>query len=446
MDARGHYRLGIAHQDEGRFAEAEASYRESLALDAGQPKAHNNLGCVLQMQGRLDEAIGAFRRALELDPSLAQAQQNLAGLVGGRDLLERAAAGYREQAAADPANALVCHDLANVYRELGRLEEAIAMFGEAIRRDAQCAQAHYARALTLFQMGRWADAWDGHEWRWRVKGLPAPRDFAQPLWDGSDLGRGTLLLHAEQGLGDALQFARYAPLAARRCGALVIECPGPLAGLFGSLPGGAQVVAGGDPLPAFDAHLPFMSLGRVFRTTPQDVPWSGAYLRADPARVKKLARPRAPGVREVGIVWGGQAQQWDNRKRSIELARFAPWAELPGIRLVSLQKGDAAAELERLPAGMRVVDRGPELRDFADTAAVIAGLDLVISVDTSVAHLAGAMGAPTWVLARHGADWRWLGEGGRTPWYPTARVYRQQEEGGWEGVVARVGADLAAMA
>lgn len=449
MEAQEHYRLGLAHQDEGRFAEAEASYRASLALDARQPKAHNNLGCVLQMQGRLDEAIAAFRRALELDPSLAQAQQNLASLIGGRELLERAAEGYREQVAADPRNAFACHDLGNVYRELGRMDEAIASLDEAIRRDPQYAEAHYARALALLQMGRWAEAWPGHEWRWRVKGLNSPpRDFAQPVWDGSDLGAGTLLLHAEQGLGDSLHFARYAPLAARRCGKLVIECQRPLVELFASLKGPARVIARGDPLPEFDAHLPLMSLANVFRTTTANVPWDGPYLEAEPRRVKEWSWLRSPGSLQVGLVWAGQPGQWDDRKRSIPFAALAPLAGLPGIRFVSLQKGDAARDLAGAPAGTDILDCGARLNDFSDTAAAIANLDLVLSVDTSVAHLAGALGAPLWAMVRYDADWRWVvgGPAGATPWYPTARVFRQEEEGRWEPVVARVAADLAAMA
>jgi Tfp pilus assembly protein PilF len=444
--SRAHYTLGRVHQADTRMREAEAAYRASIALDAGQARAHNNLGCVLQMQGRLDEAIASFRLALGLDPSLAQAQQNLASLTGEPALLEKAAAGYRKQVAADPRNALACHDLGNVYRELGRMDEAIALFDEAIRRDAQCAEAHYARALALLQMGRWEEAWAEHEWRWRVRGRTASRGFAQPLWDGSDLGGRTLLLHAEQGLGDSIQFARYASLAARRCGALVIECQAPLVRLFASLKGVARVVASGEPLPAFDVHLPFMSLARVFRTTPHSVPWSGAYLQPEPERVKRLSRPRTAGVREAGLVWGGLPQQQDNRRRSIGLARLAPLAALPGFRFVSLQKGEAAAELTNAPPGLDVVDRAGDLNDLADTAAVIAGLDLVISVDTSVAHLAGAMAAPTWVLARHDADWRWLGEAGRTPWYPTARVFRQDEEGHWASAVRRLAAELAALA
>ena len=446
MGAQEHYKRGIDHQDAGRIAEAEASYRQSLALDAGQSKAYNNLGCVLQMQGRLDEAIAAFKRALEIDPSLAQAQQNLGALIGGRELLEQAVDGYRRQADADPGNALLCHDLGNAYRELGRLKDAVEAFDEAIRRDPQCAQAHWARALALLHMGRWKEAWPDAEWRFRVKGLgPRDRGFAKPLWDGSNL-EGTLLLHAEQGLGDSLLFARYAALAARRCRTLIVECQKPLVRLFGSLEGPAKVVPWDEPLPAFDAHLPFMSLPGIFGTTPETAPWSGPYLQAPPQKSRDWSVLRVPGLRQVGIVWSGQVGQGDNRKRSLTLNALAPLAAVDGIRFISLQKDEPARELAKPPAGMHIIDCGPQLTDFADTAAAIANLDLVISVDTSVANLAGAMGIPVWVLVRRDPDWRWLGEPGKTPWYPTARVFRQEQEGAWEPVVQRVAAELASLA
>jgi len=447
MEAQEHYKRGIAHQDAGRIAEAEASYRQSLALDAGQSKAYNNLGCVLQMQGRLDEAVAAFRRALEIDPSLAQAQQNLGALTGGRALLEQAVEGYRRQSEAEPRNALVCHDLGNAYRELGRMEEAIGAFDEGIRRDPQCAEAHWARALALLHMGRWQEAWPCTDWRFKVKGLgPRDRGFGKPVWDGSHLGEGTLLLHAEQGLGDSLLFARYASLAARRCRTLIVECQKPLVRLFGSLEGPAQVLAWDAPLPAFDAHLPLMSLPGIFGTSPQTVPWSGPYLKASPQKARDWSVLRVPGLRQVGIVWSGQVGQGDNRRRSLSLAALAPLSAVDGIRFVSLQKDEPARELAKPPGGMDVIDIGPQLNDFADTAGAIANLDLVISVDTSVANLAGAMGVPVWVLVRRDPDWRWLGEAGKTPWFPTARVFRQEEEGAWEPVVRRVAAELASLA
>ena len=443
-----HYTLGRVHQAEGRLGEAEASYRASLALDSGQAKAYNNLGCVLQMQGRLDDAAAAFRRALERDPSLAQAQQNLGSLTGERGLLEAAAAGLRKQVAADPGNALARHDLGNVCRDLGRMSEAIAWYEEALKCDPGYAAAHFALAQALLLCGRWPEGWMEHEWRWQVAGLGLPpRDFAQPQWDGAALRGATLLLHAEQGLGDTLQFMRYVPLAAARCREVIVECAPQLVELLRSVRGPARVVARGEPLPPFDAHLPLMSLPRIFATTTASVPWDGPYLHADPQRVARWKRELAPGARRhVGLAWAGRPQYWDDRKRSIALAAFEPLSRVEGVALYSLQWGEGAAQLVTRPPGLRIADFGDRIREFTDLAALMGCLDIVVSVDTVTTHLAGALGVPAWVLLPEAPDWRWLLERDDSPWYPSVRLFRQQSDRQWDGVIRRVSAELAALA
>lgn len=240
-----------------------------------------------------------------------------------------------------------------------------------------------------------------------VKGLGMPpREFAQPEWDGRALGAGTLLLYAEQGLGDTIQFMRYAPLAAARCGTLVVEYQPQLAGLLGSVAGAARIVARGESLPSFDAQLPLMSLPRVFDTTPDNVPWNGPYLRADARRVEPLAR-------------------------------------LEHVALYSLQWGEGRSQLTSLPPDMKVVDFGDRIREFGDMGALVACLDVVISVDSSVTHLAGALGVPARLLLAYAPDWRWLLERGSSPWYPSVRLFRQASDRRWEGVVRRVAAELA---
>ncbi len=445
--AAPHYTIGRVHQAEGRLAEAEASYRQSLALEARQARAHNNLGCVLQMQGRLDQAVESFRRALELDPGLAQAQQNLASIVIDRGAMEKAAASYRREAAANPADAEACNYLGNACRELGLHSEAIESFDEAIRRNPAYAEAHYNRSQELLLCGDWREGWKEHEWRWKAKGLGMPpREFAQPEWDGSALGTGTLLLYAEQGLGDTIQFMRYVPLAAARCASLVVECQPQLAGLLRSAAGSARTVPRGEPLPSFDAHLSLMSLPRVFDTTPDSVPWNGPYLRSDPRRAEHWKRELVPGARRhVGISWAGRPQYWDDRKRSIALALLAPLARLEHVALYSLQWGEGRSQLESLPPGMRVVDFGDRIRDFDEMAALAGCLDLVVSVDSSATHLAGALGIPAWLLLAYAPDWRWLLERESSPWYPSVRIFRQAADRRWEGVVQRVATELAAL-
>jgi tetratricopeptide (TPR) repeat protein len=445
--AAPHYTLGRTHQAEGRLAEAEASYRKSLALAANQAKAHNNLGSVLQMQGRLAEAMTSFRRALEIDPSLPQAKQNLAAITRDRDALEEAAAGYRRAAAANPADALLWNDLGNVYRELGRHRDALASFAEAIARQPSLAEAHFSMSQVLLLCGEYPPGWNAYEWRWKVKGLNlAMPEFRQPLWNGDALAGATLLLHAEQGLGDTLQFVRYAHLAAGCCGNVLLQCQPQIAGILRSVRGLARVLPRGEPLPPFDAHLPLMSLPRIFRTTLESIPWDGAYIHAEPRRVDAWRSLLAPLARlHVGLVWAGRPEYWDDRKRSISLAMLAPLAQ-PGVALYSLQWGEAASQAAAPPSGMRITDFGDRIRDFSETAALLACLDVVITVDTAMSHLAGAMGVPTWLLLPQAPEWRWLLERQDSPWYPTMRLFRQDIDGDWSGVMRRLAAAIEKLA
>jgi len=440
-----HYTRGRLLQGEGRLADAERSYQSAIELDPERAAAWNNLGCVQHMQGKLDFAQSSYRRALALDPLLPQANQNLAEIESNPALAAGAVAGYLRQLERNPSDAQAHNNLGNVYRELGRHREALACFDAAIACDPAFAEARFSRSQLLLLTGDFARGWEDHEWRWQVKGLgmtmPALRE---PLWDGAPLPGGTLLLHAEQGLGDTIQFIRYAALAAERCGQVLLECHPQIAGLLRGVPGLARVIARGEPRPAFDAHLPVMSLPRVFGTTVDTIPWSGPYLRADPQRVERWRRERDPAARlHVGLAWAGRPQYWDDRKRSIPLAQFAPLARVPEVALYSLQWGEGTAQLADLPAGMRVRDFGDGIREFAEMAALIASLDLVISVDSSSAHLAGAMGRSVWLLIAHAPEWRWLLGREDTPWYPATRIFRQGAPGDWPGVLERVAAELA---
>jgi tetratricopeptide (TPR) repeat protein len=437
--AAPHYTMGRLCQGEGRLAEAEAHYRRSLELEADQPKALNNLGAVLHMQGRLDLAVASYRRALELDPALPQANQNLASITRERGAAENAIAGFLRQLQQNPGDAQTHTDLGNVYRELGRHREAIESFARAIECDPQLAEAHFARSFELLLSGNYREGFEDFEWRWRVKALNTPmRKFPQPLWDGRPLD-GALLLHAEQGFGDTLHAVRYAEAAAARAREVIVECQRELLSLVQSVRGVSRALPQGAPLPELAAHLPLMSLPRVFGTRLESVPWSGAYLHASPADVERW-RPRlAVEARlKVGLAWAGQPQQGDDRKRSIALSMLAPLASVPDVAFFSLQKGDAARQAADPPAGMRLAELGSRFADFSDTAAAISQLDLVVTIDTSVAHLAGAMGAPTWVLVAAIPDWRYGLEREGTPWYPTMRLFRQQADGDWAGVVERV--------
>ena len=431
-----HYVMGRLCQDDGRLGEAEAHYRRALMLKPDHAKAHNNLGAVLQMQGRLQAAVESYRRALALDSSLPQANQNLASILRDENAAEKAIAGFQRLLHENPRDAQAHTDLGNVYRELGRHREAIASYGRAIACDPDLPEAHFARGIELLLCGEYEEGWRDYEWRWRVKAFSSPmRAVREPVWKGERMAGGTLLLHAEQGFGDTLQLVRYAALAAERCKAVVVECQAQLKRLLAATPGVSSVHAPGEPPPRFDAHLPMMSLPGVFGTTLQTVPWSGPYVLAPAGARQALISSPGPNI---GLVWAGEPRQGDDRKRSLTLERLAPLADTPGATFYSLQKGAGAAQAATPPQGLRFVDLAPHLHDFADTAACIAQLDLVITVDTSVANLAGAMGAPTWVLLSTVPDWRYQLEGDTTPWYPTMRLFRQARDGDWPGVVARV--------
>lgn len=438
--ASAHYVAGRLCQDAGRLPEAEASYRAAIAIEPSHARAHNNLGCVLHMQGRLDEALVAYRRALDLDPDLPQANQNFAALVRDGDALERAVLGYRRQTELNPDDAMAFNDLGNSLRELGRHEEALAAYARALALAPDLAEAHFSRSFVLLLCGDYDAGWREYEWRWRIPAFNAPaRRFAQPIWDGSPVPEGVVLLHAEQGLGDTLQFVRYAPLVGERCAGVILECQPELAALMRGVPGLRGVVARGEPLPAFAAHAPLMSLPAIFHTTLETIPWNGPYVRADPGRAQSwdLSAHAGAATLKVGLVWAGRPQQWDDRKRSISLDMLAPLARATGAAFFSLQVGAAAAQSAHPPAGMRLVDLTGSIADFSDTAALVSQLDLVITIDTSVAHLAGAMGVPVWVLVAHAPDWRYHLVREDQPWYPSMRLFRQQRDGDWSGAIAQ---------
>lgn len=441
-----HYAMGRLLEMQDRSEEAEKSYRRAIALYPAHARAHNNLGCILHMRGDLDGALACYRIALDLEPGQPEASQNYAAITSDPAALETAAEGYLRRLRANPGDAVALSQLGVTYGELGRHQQALETLDKAVQADPDLVQAHFNRALALLKCGRYPEGWQEYEWRWRIEAFSAPAHrFPQPMWDGGGLPRGTLLLHAEQGLGDTLQFVRYARLAARRCAAVILECQAPLKALLSGMEGVRQVVAHGEPLPPFDAHIPLMSLPRVFGTTIATIPWSGPYVQPPAASTaqwrEQLARER--GALKVGVAWAGRAEYAQDRQRSLPLDMLAPLAQVPGAVFYSLQKGEAAAQAASPPRGMQLLDPAAGSRNFSD-AALVAGLDVVVSVDTSVAHLAGAMGVPAWVLLAANADWRYHLERRDNPWYPAMRLFRQPRHGDWAAPVAQLARDLIA--
>jgi Flp pilus assembly protein TadD len=442
-DAEAHSNLGNFLRELGRLDEAIAACRRAIELRPDIAEAHNNLGNALNDHKLLDEAIAAYQRAIQLRPDYAEACGNLglALTVAGR--FQEAIAACRRAVRIKDNDADAHWHLGDALRGAGLGAEAIAEYRRAIALQPDFAEAHLNLSLTLLLRGDFQQGWPEFEWRQKTRTHSMSLNFSQPRWNGQGLEGKTILLHAEQGFGDTIQFVRYAPLVAGRGGRVILLCPHDLVRLLDGFAGLQQVIAGGAALPRFDVHCPLLSLPQAMGTDclaaiPADVP----YLRppSDDQAAWKARFPADDAKLKIGLAWAGQPGHLNDRNRSLPLARFDGLSSVEGVQFYSLQKGDAARQTasSKLP----LVDWTSELRDFADTAALIANLDLIISVDTAVAHLAGAMGKPTWVLLPLAPDWRWMMDRDDSPWYPTMRLFRQRRMGDWADVIASMAAQL----
>ena len=431
--------LGAVLRDGDRTAEAVILYREALKLDPNRAVTHVNLGNALGALGQLGDAESHLRQALLLDPLAPDARLGLALLLTAHERGAEAIPLLKDVLARDPTHQDAATNLGVALLAQGDTAGAETQYRAVLARAPKNAEAHYNLAWVLLLTGRWREGWEHFEWRWKLKYFSSrARGYRKPVWDGAPF-EGTLLVHAEQGLGDTIQFARLLDAARRRCGRLVFECHRPLTRLLANLPGVDQIVAAGDPTPSFDQHIPLMSLPGLLGLTPDTIPFAQGYLAAPAVRAPFL--PPASAKR-IGLVWAGSPDNKIDKRRSIPARLFAPLLAVSGVEFVSLQTGPRADESRDLP-GMSF-DCAGKVADFADTAGVIAGLDLVIGVDTAVIHLAGAMGKPVWLLIPFMPDYRWLqGQPGSpwysdSPWYSSMRLFRQQKAGDWEPVIGAV--------
>jgi tetratricopeptide (TPR) repeat protein len=436
--APAHNDLGILLQSQGRLEDAEACYRRAINLNDKFAEAMSNLGAVLATRGRLDDATAWYGHAIAADSQLAPAHNNLGAALARLDRFDEAEVLHRRAIALKPDFADAHYNLGVALQDQGKFEDALASYASAVELKPDLVDAHWNRAYLLLTLGRYAEGWREHEWRWRRKEQP-PRSYPQPLWRGEPLDGRTILLHAEQGMGDALQFMRYVPLVAGRGGRVVLQVPAPLLRLAkASLGDHAEILADGDVLPAFDLHSPLLSLPLAFGTTLETIPADVPYVTVDPAAAARWRERLGDGKGlKVGLVWAGNPQHKNDRNRSIALDRLKPLFGAAGVRWFSLQVGERKADLTRLPAGT-ITDLSDGLSDFAETAAAISGLDLVIAVDTAAVHLAGALAKPVWVLLPFVPDWRWLVGREDSPYYPTARLFRAPARGDWDSVALRV--------
>lgn len=471
--------LANALQSQGEFHDAIAHYRKALAIDGGNAVVYNNLGgAILCEQGSLDDAVACFERALALKPDYTDAHCNLGNVFRVLGRLEPAAAHYEKAIALRPDRADLPYILGNVFSEQGRLDSARACYEQALALRPDFADAHTNLIVTLMDAGKLDDAlfrceralacnpdsadahlceahlrllsgdfangWRQYEWRWLVKEAQ-PHGLTSPMWNGQPLRGRTILLHCEQGLGDSIQFVRYARLLKDKDAKVLLSCPPSLAPLFRDVDGIEKIVPAGHIPPGHDFHAPLMSLPGLFRTTLDSIPAGVPYLRSDPARAR-IWQDRLHGYSgfRVGIAWRGNRTYQNDHNRSMTAAQFTEFLSIPGLVVVSLQKDGTPDEMEdlgKLPGPF--FNAAPLEEGLADAASLMANLDLTITVDTSLCHLAGALGLPVWTLIPFTPDWRWLLQREDSPWYPTMRLFRQAGFADWQSVLARVRAELA---
>ncbi|HLZ30211.1 MAG TPA: methyltransferase domain-containing protein [Chloroflexota bacterium] len=441
----------LAHHLAGRFARAEGMYRQILVRHPNDPTSLHLLGLIAIQAGDNRRAVQLIERAIAANERVAKFHWDLGIVLRRMDRLEDALKCVERAAQLDPDIADIDLERGHALAALGRPAEAIVAFDTVLAGDPDSVFAHFGIATAALALGDFKRGWAEYEARWRYTTAEfgsSARGFTQPLWDGQALPGGTILLHAEQGLGDTLQFARYAPLVKAGVGRVLLECQPELRGLLEGMPGVDVVLSRGDPLPDFDVQAPLMSLpwlvGTLLSTIPNSVPYV-------PPPMYRPMPDKSPGIArdarlKVGLVWAGHPGNEHDHKRSVSLAACAPLLSVPDVAFFALQKGPAGAQVATPPPGAAVTDLGPTLRTFSDTADAISQLDLVITVDTAVAHLAGVMGKTVWVLLAFAADFRWLLDREDSPWYPTARLFRQHQRGDWDGVMQDVSVALLELA
>jgi tetratricopeptide (TPR) repeat protein len=446
-DAMSYGILSQACEALNKTDQSIASAHKAVEVGPTVWQAHHNLAGILQRAGKPDEALAPLQTALRLNPRESGLYGSLASALLADGKVAESIDAANRGLAIDPKNQKLYGALWASRYAASDFAGATIAARRAVELDPQNVESHAHLAFGLLAHGDFEEGFQQYEWRWRdPKCTTKPRDFTQPLWDGSDPANRRVMLHSEQGFGDIFMFLRFAPLVRKLGATVLIEVNYKLAGLVRRMCPDATVCIAGTMLPDFEMHAPLASLPAIFGTSRQTLPCTVPYFTADPALAAqwRLKMEPSEGLL-VGIVWAGNAKP--DPKRSATLADFAPLATVPSITLISLQPKPESDEANNLPPGMKLINLGPDLRDFSDTtASVLANLDLLITVDTGVAHLAGAMGVPTWLLLRESPEWRWAINRDTSVWYPTFRLFRQSKRGDWGSVMAVVAGELRKLA
>ncbi|MBM4146324.1 MAG: tetratricopeptide repeat protein [Nitrospira sp.] len=432
-----YYNLGNALRDKKQFDDALTCYQKVLQLNPGYADAYVNLGIINRTKGLFSEEIICYQKAIEINPNSIEAYYNLGNALLDNEQFNDAAVCYQYVLQINPNIIQVYIYLGLILRITGRLNEALTCYKKVIQLNPNYAEAHWQMANILLLMGDFRHGWKEYEWLWKTEDYEnRKRSFSQPSWHGQDIKGLTILLYAEYGFGDTIQFIRYAPLVAQLGATVIVECQKELTSLLKSVEGIQNVISHGETLPGFDIHCSLMRLPIIFDTALENIPANIPYMTANPALVEKWRNRilHDDSKLKIGLVWAGISMP----RKYCSLEAFAPFAQLKDITFYSLQKGKNKDQLKYPPKDIKLIDYTEEFYDFSDTAAFIENLDLVISIDTSVVHLAGAMGKPVWTLIPFVPDWRWFLNREDSPWYPTMRLFRQPALEDWVSVIAKI--------
>ena len=440
--ADAHFNRGNVLRDLAQLDAALTSYDAAIAVNPAFAQAHFFRGNVLYELKQPRAALASYDQAIAVKPDFAEAYSNRGNILRELDQFDAALASYDRAIAIDAKFAQAYFNRGVALNQLKQPAAALASYDQALALDGNLAEAHFNKSLVLLLSGDFANGWAEHEWRWDNKfgsNINEKRSFREPQWRGAEsLAGATILLYAEQGFGDTLQLCRYARLVAERGAKVILEVPKPLERLLAGLDGVSQLVVRGNPLPPFDYQCPLMSLPLAFKTDVGSIPAPVKYLPSDPVKVAHWQeRLGAKTLPRVGLMWNGNPLQPNDRNRSFWLADWIPHLP-PGFQYISLQREVREDDAKTLEHNPHILSYAAELTDFSDTAALCDCMDVVISVCTSVAHLSAGLGRRTWVLLSFAADWRWLLDRHDSPWYPSARLYRQEQRGDWAAVFQRV--------
>jgi hypothetical protein len=441
-------RIANEYEHGGRLEDAKDLLDRALAASPNHGAALHLAGIVAFRQGDAARSLELMERSLAFGIDTPLYLRNICEIYRALGRLDEALVTARRATALAPADPLCLHNQAVIHYHRVELDEALACAGQALRIDPGLPGAHFIRAETLLLQGDWAEGWEEYEWRFRISGAgPLMPTTAKPQWDGTKLRGRTLLLIADQGFGDVIQFARYIPWAAERCPNIAIACTAEVQPLLHQIATGVRQFIRWEDAPDYAVFCPLSGLPRLAGTRVENVPAPTPYLSADPVRSRQWAErlnglvPR--GFRRVGVIWAGRPTHSNDRNRSALLSDFLPLASVGRTALLALQKGPKTEQAGAWYGPAPLINIGAEVKDYDDTMAILDNLDLLVTVDTSVAHLAGAMGRPAWIMLPRAPDWRWLLERADTPWYPSARLFRQATVRRWGNVTRTIAAELA---